>query len=57
MHEEKIAQYRAEASACITRADMDSNKTSAKRWRRLAEEWLAMAESLERGQHSRTDGN
>ena len=50
MHEDKIAQYRAEASICITRADMDTNKASAARWRRLAEEWLAMAENLERGQ-------
>ena len=57
MREDKIAQYRAEASNCITRADMDTNKTSAIRWRRLAEEWLAMAEDLERRDNHGMSGN
>ena len=53
MHEDKIAQYRAEASICITPARTSiRNKASAARWRRLAEEWLAMAENLERGQRT-----
>ena len=56
MHEDKIRQYRAEASTCITRADMDTNRTSAIRWRRLAEEWLAMAEDLEMRQKTEIDG-
>ena len=48
MHEDKIAEYRAEEAACITRADLDGNQASAARWRNLAQEWLAMAENLEK---------
>jgi hypothetical protein len=47
MHEDKIAHYRAEAATCIVRADMDTNRITATRWRRLAEEWTRMADELE----------
>ena len=57
MHEEKIAEYRAEAAACISRADLDQNTGSAMRWRKLAQEWLAMAENLEQREKPILGGN
>ena len=48
MQQENIAKYRAEAEACLTRADLEQNKTTAARWVKLAEEWFRMADELER---------
>ena len=47
MHEAKIAEYRAEASACRARAERDTNKSTAARWLKVAEEWSRMADELE----------
>lgn len=48
MHESKIAEYRAQAEACKTRAELDPNKSTAARWLKVAEEWTRMADELER---------
>ena len=48
MHEDKIAEYRAQASACKARADADPNKSTAARWLKMADEWTRMADELER---------
>lgn len=48
MHEDKIAQYRVEAAICISRANADSNKSSAARWLKVAADWPRMADELER---------
>ena len=47
MHENKIAQYRAEAAICIARANSDSNKSTSARWLKIAADWTHMAEDLE----------
>ena len=47
MHEDKIAEYRAEAAVCISRANSDSNKLAAARWLKLAADWTRMADGLE----------
>ena len=47
-HDVHIAQYRAEAAACIERANLEQNKTTAARWVKIAEEWSRMADVLER---------
>ena len=47
MHEEKIAEYRAQAAACKARADLEPNKTTAARWLNVAGEWSRMADELE----------
>ena len=48
MHENKIAQYRAEASVCNSRANSDSNKSTSARWLKVAADWTRMADELER---------
>ncbi len=47
MHEDKIAQYRAEASICISRANADSNKSTSACWLKVAADWTRMADELE----------
>jgi hypothetical protein len=47
MHEDKIAQYRAEAVICLSRANADSNKSTSARWRKVAADWTRMADELE----------
>ena len=48
MHEDKIAEYRAAAAICISRANSDSNKSAADRWLKVAADWTRMADELER---------
>jgi hypothetical protein len=48
MYLEKIAEYRAQASACRTRAGAEANKSTAARWLKVADEWTCMADELER---------
>ncbi len=52
MHEDKIAQYRAEASICISRANADSNKSTSACWLKVAADWTRMADELETKLHS-----
>lgn len=47
MYEEKIAEYRAQAAACVARAELDPNKSTAARWMKVAQEWTLMADDLE----------
>jgi hypothetical protein len=54
MHEGKIAEYRASASACRARAAADPNKFTAARWLKVAEEWNRMADELERRDNPKT---
>ena len=51
MHENKIAEYRAEAAKCIARANADSNKSSSARWLKVAADWNRMADELEAKLH------
>jgi hypothetical protein len=48
MHENKIAEYRAQAAACKAKAESESNKSTAARWQKVADEWIRMANDLER---------
>jgi hypothetical protein len=48
MHESKISEYRAEAAACKSKAEADTNTTTAARWLNVADEWTRMADDLER---------
>ena len=48
MDEFKIAEYRAQAAACRTRAELEPNKSTATRWLKVAAEWSRMADELER---------
>ena len=57
MHEQKIAEYRAAAAACKGRADADPNKSTAARWLKVAEEWVRMADDLERKLNPPHSGN
>ena len=57
MNEDKIAEYRAEAAVCISRAEMDTNKTTVLKWRSLAEEWTRKADELERKLNPPNSGN
>ncbi|HUQ34739.1 MAG TPA: hypothetical protein VM144_00010 [Aestuariivirga sp.] len=52
MHEIKIAQYRAEAATCISRANADSNKSTSARWLKVAADWTRMSDELEAKIHS-----
>lgn len=52
MHEDKIAQYRAEAALCISRANADSNKSTSARWLKVAGDWTRMANELQAKIHS-----
>jgi hypothetical protein len=54
MHESKIAEYRAQAAVCRARADLDPNKSTAARWLKVAEEWIRMADELERKENPKT---
>ena len=46
MHEDRIAEYRAQAAAFKAWADANSNKSTAARWLKVAEEWARMADEL-----------
>jgi hypothetical protein len=48
MHEDKIAEYRAQAADCKARAELEPNKTTSARWLKVADEWFRMADDLER---------
>ena len=47
MNEDKIAEYRAEAAVCISRANADSNKSTSARWLKVAADWTRMADELD----------
>ena len=47
MHDQKIAEYRAQAAECLARAELESNKSTASRWLKVAQEWTRMADHLE----------
>ena len=48
MNEAKIAEYRAAATDCRAQAAAEPNKSTAARWRQVAEEWDRMAKEVER---------
>lgn len=48
MNESKIAEYRAQAAACIALANLNANKSTSGRWLKVAEEWTRLADALER---------
>ena len=54
MHEEKIAQYRAESAICLSRANANSNKTTPAQWQKVAADWMRMADELEARIHPLT---
>lgn len=54
MDEFKIAEYRAQAEACRARAELESNKSTAARWLKVAVEWDRMADELEGKNSSQT---
>jgi hypothetical protein len=57
MHENKIAQYRAEAAICISRANAESNKLTSTRWLKVAADWTRMADELETQLHPPESGS
>jgi hypothetical protein len=44
------AEYREHAALCIEKADAAKDAASKEYWRRLAEDWLKLAQSKERAQ-------
>lgn len=47
MHTHRITQFRAEAAACVVRANADCDKITAAHWLRMAADWTRMADDLE----------